>query len=168
MKKARCYPLSIEFIFLILLFVMVTVFVYATFKFRDKNNSLLNVLRIIFCLFWTLLYIFGLLFNIQYLMIKENKLILRNLLFKMKTLDADQCYYEIVKLPNADVRYQPDYWICIYSIEETNLFKYGYSNGIKYKRIQLFLNDNNINFVNKYVCKGKSKFYLQQLKEKDN
>ena len=41
----------------------------------------------------------------------------------------------------------------IYSVDETKKFKYGFSNGRKYKRIQLVYNENNLKFVGSYVKK---------------
>ena len=38
-------------------------------------------------------------------------------------------------------------------MDETKKFKYGFSNGKKYKRIQLAYNENNLKFIDNYVRK---------------
>ena len=50
-------------------------------------------------------------------------------------------------------QYISENWICIYSMDETKKFKYGFSNEKKYKRIQLAYNENNLKFIDNYVRK---------------
>ena len=76
------------------------------------------------------------------------------MLFKIKELDIDECYYEVARLQSYYSRtYISENWICIYSVDETKKFKYGFSNEKKYKRIQLTYNENNLKFIDTYVRK---------------
>ena len=54
---------------------------------------------------------------------------------------------------NYNRTYISENWICIYSIDKTKKFKYGFSDGRKYKRIQLTYNESNLKFVDMYVNK---------------
>ena len=68
------------------------------------------------------------------------------------TLEINDCYYEINSLPSWYGRaYGFENWICIYSKNEINKFKYGYTNGKKYNRIQLICNKKNLEYVNNYI-----------------
>ena len=68
------------------------------------------------------------------------------------TLEINDCYYEINRLPSCYGRaYGFENWICIYSKNEINKFKYGYTNGKKYNRIQLICNKKNLEYVNNYI-----------------
>lgn len=125
--------------------------------FKDQNGTIFKMIWMIIFSFFTLFSIFGGLHHIQYLYVKENKLILKSLFFKIKVLDIDEFYYEVAKLQSYYSRvYISENWICIYSFDEIKKFKYGFSNGRKYKRIQLTYNENNLKFIDSYVRKKKN------------
>ena len=96
--------------------------------------------------------IYGILHHRQYLYVKENKLILKSLLFTIKVLDLTDCYYEITNLSTYfGRRYINEKWICIYSINEKQKFKYGLANSKKYMRIQLIYSKRNLEFINSVI-----------------
>lgn len=154
MKKVNCYSKIASLIYLVLFVLSLIVGFLLFVLFKDQNSVIFKVIWIIIISFCILFSVFGILHHRQYLYIKGNKLVLKSLLFTIKVLDIDKCYYEVARLQSYYGRtYTPENWICIYSIDEVKKFKYGFSNGRKYKRIQLTYNESNLRFVDSYVKK---------------
>lgn len=154
MKKVNCYSKIASLIYLVLFILSLIVGFLPIVLFKEQDGAMFKVIWVIIFSFCILLSIYGILHNRQYLYVKENKLILKSLLFTIKELDIGECYYEVVRLPSYYSRsYVLENWICIYSVYETKKFKYGFSNGRKYKRIQLTYNESNLAFVDSYVKK---------------
>lgn len=154
MKKVDCYSKFASLIYLLLFLLSLIVEFLPFVLFTEQDVGIFKIIWVIIISFCMLLSIFGILNNRQYLYVKENKLILKNLLFTIQILDVDECFYEVSKLQSYYGRaYILEDWICIYSMKETKKFKYGFSNGIKYKRIQLVYNETNLKFVDNYVKK---------------
>ena len=152
MKKANCYSKFISLIYLFLLVISIVVGLLPFALFKNEDNITFKLLWILIILFSVLFSIFGLLFYTQYIFIKNNKIILKNLFGVITTLEINDCYYEINRLPSCYGRaYGFENWICIYSKNEINKFKYGYTNGKKYNRIQLICNKKNLEYVNNYI-----------------
>ena len=88
--------------------------------FKDQDGAIFKVIWAIIFSFCSLFSIYGILHHRQYLYVKENKLILKSLLFTIKVLDIDECYYEVARLQSYYGRtYISENWICIYSVAET-------------------------------------------------
>ena len=154
MKKVNCYPKIASLIYLVLLILSLIAGFLPYILFKDQDGAIFKVIWVIIFSFCILFSIYGILHHRQYLYVKDNKLILKSLLFTIKALDIDECYYEVTKLQsNYGRTYISENWICIYSFDETRKFKYGFSNGKKYKRIQLTYNENNLKFIDSYVRK---------------
>ena len=154
MKKVNCYSKIASLICLVIFLISLIAGILPLMLFKDQDDAIFKVI-------WVILFTFNLLFSAfcffhhrQYLYVKENKLILKSLLFTIKVLDIDECYYEVAMLLTCYGRtYISEKWICIYSVDETKKFKYGFSNGRKYKRIQLTYNENNLKFIDSCVRK---------------
>lgn len=154
MKKVNCYSKIASLTYLVLFMLSLIVGFLPFMLFKDQNDTIFKVIWLIIFSFCILFSIYGMLHHRQYLYVKDNKLILKSLLFKIKVLVIDECYYEVARLQSYYNRtYISENWICIYSIDETKKFKYGFSNGRKYKRIQLTYNESNLKFVSMYVKK---------------
>ena len=152
MKKVNCYSKIASLIFLVLFVLSLIVGFLPFVLFNNQDDMIFKVIWVIIISFCILFSIFGILHYRQYLYIEGNKLVLKSLLFTIKVLDIDECYYEVARLGSYYGRiYTLETWICIYSIDETKKFKYGFSNGRKYKRIQLIYNENNLKFVDSYI-----------------
>ena len=155
MRKVNCYSKIASLIYLVLFILSLICGFLPVVLFKDQDGAILKVTWVIIFSFCILLSIYGILHHRQYLYVKDNKLILKSLLFTIKVLDIDECYYEVTKLQSCYSRiYILENWICIYSVDETKKFKYGFSNGRKYKRIQLTYNESNLEFVDSYVKKN--------------
>ena len=155
MRKVNCYSKIASLIYLVLFILSLICGLLPVVLFKDQDGAILKVTWVIIFSFCILLSIYGILNHRQYLYVKDNKLILKSLLFTIKVLDIDECYYEVTKLQSYYSRiYISENWICIYSVDETKKFKYGFSNGRKYKRIQLTYNESNLEFVDSYVKKS--------------
>ena len=156
MKKVNCYSKIASLIYLVLFILSTIVGFLPVVLFKEQDGAIFKVIWVIIFSFCILLSIYGILHHKQYLYVKENKLILKSLLFKIKVLDIDECYYEVTRLQSYYSRtYISENWICIYSIYETKKFKYGFSNGRKYKRIQLTYSESNLEFIAGCVNKKK-------------
>ena len=154
MKKVNCYSKIASLIYLALLILSLIVGFLPFVLFKVQNGVIFKVIWITIISFCILFSIFGILHHRQYLYIKGNKLVLKSLLFTIKVLDIDECYYEVARLQSYYGRTCfLENWICIYSVDEAKKFKYGFSNGRKYKRIQLTYNESNFKFVDSYVKK---------------
>ncbi len=154
MKKVNCYSKIASLIYLALLILSLIVGFLPFVLFKVQNGVIFKVIWITIISFCILFSIFGILHHRQYLYIKGNKLVLKSLLFTIKVLDIDECYYEVARLQSYYGRtYTSEKWICIYSIDEVKKFRYGFSNGRKYKRIQLIYNESNLRFVDSCVKK---------------
>lgn len=154
MKKVNCYSKIASLIYLVLFILSLIVGFLPFMLFKDQDGEIFKVIWVIIFSFFILFSIYGILHHRQYLYVKDNKLILKSLLLTIKVLDIDECYYEVTKLQSYYSRtYISENWICIYSMDETKKFKYGFSNGKKYKRIQLAYNENNLKFIDNYVRK---------------
>ena len=122
--------------------------------FKEQENVIFKVLWIIIVAFFVCFSIFIIFHYRQYLYVKNSKLILKNSFSKIKELNINDCYYEVTRLQSYFSRkYIFDNWICIYSLDEMNKFKCGFSNGKKFKGIQLTYNESTLEFVNTYVKK---------------
>lgn len=155
MKKVKCYPnyacLASLFLFLISSLCLVLPFTIFEGESDTDKSTVIFVIVLTFCMVFSA---WGFFYHIQYLHIKDNKLILKNLFFTLKVLDINDCYYEIATLNGNYGRiYVAEKWICIYSNDETNRFRSGYTNGKKFNRIQLIYNKKNFDFVDNYVKK---------------
>lgn len=154
MKKVNCYSKIASLICLVLFILSLIAGLLPFMLFKEEDGTIFKVIWVIIFSFCILLSIYGILHYRQYLYVKENKLILKSLLLKIKVLDIDECYYEVVSLLSYYGRkYISEKWICIYSFDETEKFKYSFSNGRKYKRIQLIYNEKNLKFVETYIKK---------------
>ena len=154
MKKVNCYSKIASLIYLVVFLISLIAGILPLMLFKDQDGAIFKVIWVIIFSFCILFSIFGILYHRQYLYVKENKLILKSLLFTIKVLDIDECYYEVAMLLTCYGRtYISEKWICIYSVDETKKFKYGFSNGRKYKRIQLTYNENNLKFIDSCVRK---------------
>lgn len=154
MKKVNCYPKIASLIYLVLLILSLIVAFFMFVLFKEQDCVIFKAIWILIISFCILFSIFGILYHRQYLYIKGNKLVLKSSFLTIKVLDIDESYYEVTRLQSYYSRiYTSENWICIYSIDETKKFKYGFSNGRKYKRIQLTYNESNIKFVDSYVKK---------------
>ena len=154
-KKVVCYSKIAGLIYL-LLFVLSLIVGFLSFVlFKNQGEGVFKVIWIIFISLCSAFSVFGFLYHSQYLYIEGDKLILKNLLFTIKVLDIVECYYEIANLESCYGRiYIPEKWICIYSIDEKKKFEYGFSNGRKFKRIQLIYNETNLEFVSSCIKKS--------------
>ena len=153
MKKVNCYSKIASLIYLVLFVLSLIVGFLPFVLFKEQDGVIVKVIWIIIISFCILFSIFGILHHRQYLYIKGNKLVLKSLLFTIKVLDIDECYYEVARLQSYYGRTCfLENWICIYSVDEAKKFKYGFSNGRKYKRIQLIISkwtyDNTYSFYN--------------------
>lgn len=154
MKKIYCYSKIASLIHLLVFIISLIVGFLPFFLFKGQEDGILELLWIINITFCMSFSAIGFLRNIQYLYVQGNKLILKNLFGTIKALDINYCYYEVTRLQSYYGRkYNLGIWICIYSIDETNMFKYGFSNGKKHERIQLTYNKENLKFVSSYVKK---------------
>lgn len=159
MKKINCYSKIASIIYLILFIILLIVGILPFVLFEEQESSIFKVI-------WIIIFTFGILFSTfcffyyrQYIYIKDDKIILKNILFKIKELDINDCYYVVSRLLSSYGRvYLSEYWICIYSSKETKNFKYGYTNSKKYERIQLIYNEENLNYVKKYINKKYDSF----------
>jgi len=159
MKKINCYSKIASIIYLILFVILLIVGILPFVLFEEQESSIFKVI-------WIIIFTFGILFSTfcffyyrQYIYIKDDKIILKNILFKIKELDINDCYYVVSRLLSSYGRvYLSEYWICIYSSKEIKNFKYGYTNSKKYERIQLIYNEENLNYVKKYINKKYDSF----------
>ena len=152
MKKSFCYPkyASIAHLVLFLLFVALCIYLLISPKELDINEWFVaGMCILVFCILYS---IWGVIHFSQYVCIKNNKIILRTLFYTIKELNVDECCYEVCRLSTYVARrYVMQKWICIYSVEETKKFIEGFSNGRKFKRIQLTYSRRNLEFVNRYI-----------------
>lgn len=154
MKKVNCYSKIASLIYLLLFILSLIVGFLPFMLFENQDDTIFKVIWEIIFSFCILFSIYGILHQKQYLYVKKNKLVLKSLLFTIKVLDIDKCYYEVARLQSYYSRtHISENWICIYSVDETKKIKYGFSNGRKYKRIQLTYNENNLKFIDNYVRK---------------
>ena len=154
MKKINCYSKIASLIYLVSFILSLIVGFLPFMFFKDQDGAIFKVIWVIVFSFCILFSIFGILHHRQYLYVKENKLILKSLLFKIKELDINDCYYIVSSLLSCYGRvYSSECWICIYSYKETNFFKYGFTNSKKYERIQLIYTEENLNYIKKYINK---------------
>ena len=154
MKKVNCYSKIASLIYLVLFILSLIVGFLPFMLFKDQDGVIFKMIWVIIFSFCILFSIYGILHHRQYLYVKDNKLILKSLLFTIKVLDIDECYYEVTKLQSYYSRtYISENWICIYSMDETKKFKYGFSNGKKYKRIQVIFTEENYNYIQEYINK---------------
>lgn len=152
MKKINCYSKIASIIYLILFVILLIVGILPFVLFEEQESSIFKVI-------WIIIFTFGILFSTfcffyyrQYIYIKDDKIILKNILFKIKELDINDCYYIVSSLlSNYGRVYSSEYWICIYSNKETKFFKYGFTNSKKYERIQLIYTEENLNYIKKYI-----------------
>lgn len=152
MKKINCYSKIASIIYLILFVILLIVGILPFVLFEEQERSIFKVI-------WIIIFTFGILFSTfcffyyrQYIYIKDDKIILKNILFKIKELDINDCYYIVSSLLSSYGRvYSSEYWICIYSNKETKFFKYGFTNSKKYERIQLIYTEENLNYIKKYI-----------------
>lgn len=148
MTKVKCYSNIPGGIYLILLILSIVAGVIPFIIFRDDENEIFKIIWIIVFTLSAMFSIWGIVYHRQYLIVIGNKLILRNPLYTIKELIIDDCYYEITKLPSYICgRYYYDQWICIYSINEINKFKYGYSNSKRFMRLHVICNEKNLEFI---------------------
>ena len=159
MKKINCYSKIASIIYLILFVILLIVGILPFVLFEEQESSIFKVI-------WIIIFTFGILFSTfcffyyrQYIYIKDDKIILKNILFKIKELDINDCYYVVSRLLSSYGRvYLSEYWICIYSSKEIKNFKYGYTNSKKYERIQLIYTEENLNYIKKYINKKYNSF----------
>ena len=152
MKKINCYSKIASIIYLILFIILLIVGILPFVLFEEQESSIFKVT-------WIIIFTFGILFSTfcffyyrQYIYIKDDKIILKNILFKIKELDINDCYYVVSSLlSNYGRVYSSEYWLCIYSNKETKFFKYGFTNSKKYERIQLIYTEENLNYIKKYI-----------------
>ncbi len=98
MKKVNCYSKIASLIYLALFVLSLIVGFLPFVLFKDQNSVIFKVIWIIIISSCILFSIFGILHHRQYLYIKGNKLVLKSLLFIVKVLDIDECYYEVARL----------------------------------------------------------------------
>lgn len=154
MEKINCYPKTASLIFLIIFLLSLIVGFLPFVLFENLEVGIIRVIWIITISLCVLFSIFGIFHYRQYLYVKGNKLILKNIFYTIKVLDIDKCYYEVSSLQSYyGRRYFLEKWICIYSINETKKFRFGFSNGRKYKRIQLIYTDSHLKFIDNYIKK---------------
>lgn len=154
MEKINCYSKITTYIYFMLLGFSIIFGILPLILFGKQEVLIMKIIWVVIATLCVLFSIFGLVYHKQYVYIKENKLILKNLLYTMKKLDISDCYYEIAKLPSYVCRtYIYGQWICVYSNRETKKFKYGFSNSKKYERIQLMYNEKNLDLIKSYFDK---------------
>ena len=152
MKKINCYSKIASIIYLILFVILLIAGILPFVLFEEQESSIFKVIWIIIFTFGILFSTFGFFYYRQYIYIKDDKIILKNILFKIKELDINDCYYIVSSLlSNYGRVYSSEYWICIYSNKETKFFKYGFTNSKKYERIQLIYTEENLNYIKKYI-----------------
>lgn len=157
MIKVKCYSIIASLVYILLLISTLIVVFLSILLFEDHGIAIFNIIWGIIISLCVLFSIFGILHNHQYLYVKENKFILKSPLYTIKVLDISECYYAVERLQSYYNRtYVLENWICIYSFNESNKFKYGFSNGRKYKRIQLIYNEINLKFVDSYIQKSEN------------
>ena len=152
MKKLNCYPNLISVIFLLM--VVLTIFLaFISFVFfKEPEGGIYWIIYTLLVIFSFSFSVWGFFYHSQYIIIKENKLILKTLFNTIKVLDLTDCYYEITNLSTYfGRRYINEKWICIYSINEKQKFKYGLANSKKYMRIQLIYSKRNLEFINSVI-----------------
>lgn len=151
-KKVVCYSKIAGLMYLLLFALSLIVGFLPFVLFKNQDEGVFKVIWIVLISLCSVFSVFGFLHHSQYLYIEGDKLILKNLLFTIKVLDIVECYYEVTNLESYYGRiYIPKKWICIYSIDETKKFEYGFSNGRKFKRIQLIYNKSNLEFVSSCI-----------------
>ena len=159
MKKINCYSKIASIIYLILFVIFLIVGILPFVLFEEQESSIFKVIWIIIFTFCILFSTFRFFYYRQYIYIKDDKIILKNILFKIKELDINDCYYIVSSLlSNYGRVYSSEYWICIYSNKETKFFKYGFTNSKKYERIQLIYTEENLNYIKKYINKKYNSF----------
>lgn len=153
MKKINCYSKYAYCVYLFLLFLTIIIGILPFIIFKDDDSSIFKILWICIMVFSATISIYGFFHHLQYLLVKNNKLILKNCFTILKVMDIDKCYYEITNLPTyIGRRYVNEKWICIYPRnEDISKFKGGVSNSKKYNRIQLIYNEKNLEFVSNYL-----------------
>lgn len=170
MKKLRCYPKTTNYISIFMLIISIIICVVPLIKFEEDSN-LYQIIWIIITLLCILYSIFCLIHYSQYIYVKNDKIVLRCILYKIVELDVQNCYYVVTSLlSNYGRTFISDRWICIYYKDETKFFKYGLSNNKKYKRIQIIYNEENLMFIKNYIEKKENSMsnYLNNLyKEKE-
>ena len=154
MRKIFCYSKSARYIFLFLLLLSIIMASILCVLFKENGPIIFRIIWICIVIFCVLFSIFGFLHFSQYLYFVDGKIILQSPLYKIKELDINDCYYILCNLLSYYGRgYVSEKWICIYSNNENKLFKYGYTNGKKYKRIQVIYTEENYNYIQEYINK---------------
>lgn len=170
MEKLRCYPKLANYLIIFMLIISIIVFFVPLIKFEEETN-IYKIIWIIITLLCILYSIFCLIRYSQYIYVKNDKIILRCILYKIVELDVQNCYYVVTSLISDYGRTSiSNLWICIYQKDETKFFKYGLSNNKKYKRIQIIYNEENLMFIKNYIEKKENSMinYLNNLyKEKE-
>lgn len=159
MKKINCYSKIASLIFLILFFLSTIMGILPFILFREDDNIIFKIIWIGIIIFCLAVSIFGFFHYKQYICVENEKIVLRNYLYKIKEIDINDCYYVVSSLLSSYGRvYSSEYWICIYSNKETKFFKYGFTNSKKYERIQLIYTEENLNYIKKYINKKYNSF----------
>lgn len=159
MKKINCYSKIASLIFLIMFFLSTIIGILPFILFREDDNIIFKIIWIGIIIFCLVVSIFGFFHYKQYICIENEKIVLRNYLYKIKEIDINDCYYVVSSLLSSYGRvYSSEYWICIYSNKETKFFKYGFTNSKKYERIQLIYTEENLNYIKKYINKKYNSF----------
>lgn len=153
MKKINCYSKYVYYVYLLLLLLTIIVGIIPLIIFKEDEFNIFKIFWICIIAFCVSISIFGFFHYNQYLIVKNNKFILKNCFAILKEMNISNCYYEISVLPTYIVRRNVnEKWICIYPKNEDIIkFKAGVSNCKKYNRIQLVYNEKNIQFVSKYL-----------------
>ena len=151
MEKLRCYPRLANYLIIFMLIISIITFFVPLIKFEEETN-IYKIIWIIITLLCILFLIFCLIYYSQYIYVKDDKITLRCIFYKIVEFDVRNCYYVVTSLVSDYGRTSiSNLWICIYQKDETKFFKYGYSNNKKYKRIQIIYNEENLKFVKKYL-----------------
>lgn len=120
-----------------------------------KEDTILNKIRwMIIMLIFALIMLISYLYHKQYLIVENEKFVLKNSFGKIKELNINECYYDIMTFPSyfSWVSVIDEKWICIYlKDKETIKFKIGFSNSRKQDRIQLICNQENLEFIKKHI-----------------
>lgn len=153
MRKINCYSKYAYCVYLLLLFLIIIIGTIPLVIFKDTDFNIFKILWICLMIFCAIVSIYGFFHHLQYLLVKNNKLILKNFFTILKEMDIDNCFYEITDLPTyIGRRYINGKWICIYPRNQDIIkFKVGVSNSKKFNRIQLIYNEKNLEFISKYL-----------------
>lgn len=161
MGKNRCYP---KYSYIVSFALAIVLFIFSLGPMFIKTNDEFYI-KIIWSLsmgaFSASSFISALIF-MQYYVFKEGRIIIKSIFGTIISLEISNCYLMIQSLPTfsswTGVIYKQ--WLCVYlKNSNTPLFKKGFNNKNKYKRIQIIYSEKNSAILSQFF-KSNIKKYL--------